>query len=335
MKRLSVVIMMLGCLLLNAPAMAQALIDSCTGTITSVRGSRVLTREELTDTSGLTIKKQVAYTQATPIGRLLPKTLYFDFYTSPSNADTLKPLVITVFGGAFVAGSRTYEDMIAWCIQLARHGYSAATIDYRLLPPTQFTTDNLIRAGYMAAQDVSTAVRYFKAHSDEYGIDTNRIFLLGNSAGSVAILHTLYMDEDERPQATLEPERLPGVHAMGDSLLQRHTPDVAGAILLWGAIFDTTMIDQDERTPLCMIHGQNDKVLPITSGYAFSKTFFPIVYGSKAIATKLTANGLSNYKIHIFDGKAHAFYFKHMAMFLLDPTLFSLCLDDALEFMNN
>ena len=147
MKRLSVVIMMLGCLLLNAPAMAQALVDSCTGTITSVRGSRVLTREELTNTSGLTIKTQITYAQATPIGRLQPKALCFDFYTLPSDADTLKPLVITVFGGAFVAGSRTYEDMIAWCVQLARRGYSAATIDYRLLPPSQFTTDNLIRAG--------------------------------------------------------------------------------------------------------------------------------------------------------------------------------------------
>ena len=203
--------------------------------------------QSLTDTSGLSIRTQITYTQATPIGRLQPKALCFDFYTLPSDADTLKPLVITVFGGAFVAGSRTYEDMIAWCVQLARRGYAAATIDYRLLPPSQFTTDNLIRAGYMAAQDVSTAVRYFKAHSDEYSIDTNRIFLLGNSAGSVAILHQLYMDEDERPQATLEPERLPAMHAMGDSLLRHHTPNVAGAVLLWGALFDTTMVDLDER----------------------------------------------------------------------------------------
>ena len=313
MKRLSIIIL-LGCLWLGTSAVAQ---------------------ESLTDTSGLSIRTQITYTQATPIGRLQPKALCFDFYTLPSDADTLKPLVITVFGGAFVAGSRTYEDMIAWCVQLARRGYSAATIDYRLLPPSQFTTDNLIRAGYMAAQDVSTAVRYFKAHSNEYGIDTNRIFLLGNSAGSVAILHQLYMDEDERPQATLEPERLPAMHAMGDSLLRRHTPDVAGAVLLWGALFDTTMIDLDERTPLCMIHGQNDKVLPKTSGYAFSKKFLPIVYGSESIATKLKANGFNNSELHIFSGEAHAFYFKYMAMFQLDPTKFNLCLDFALKFMNN
>ena len=289
--------------------------------------------QSLTDTSGLSIRTQIAYTQATPIGRLQPKTLYFDFYTLPGHADTLKPLVITVFGGAFVAGSRTYEDMIAWCVQLARRGYAAATIDYRLLPPSQFTTDNLIRAGYMAAQDVSTAVRYFKAHCNEYGIDTNRIFLLGNSAGSVAILHQLYMDEDERPQATLEPEPLPAMHAMGDSLLQRHTPDVAGAVLLWGALFDTTMIDLDERTPLCMIHGQNDKVLPVTSGYAFSKKFFPIVYGSQSIASRLNHLNINNYDLHIFPQEAHAFYFKYMAMFQLDPTKFNLCLEKAIDFM--
>ena len=298
-------------------------------------GIPAIAQPSLTDTSGLSIKTQIPYNEAAPIGKKLPQTLCFDFYTLPSNADTLKPLVITVFGGAFVAGSRTYEDMIAWCVQLARRGYSAATIDYRLLSPAQFTADNLIRTGYMAAQDVSAAVRYFKAHSAEYKIDTNRIFLLGNSAGSVAILHEIFMDDDERPQATLEPDRLPSMHAMGDSLLLRHNPDVAGAILLWGALFDTTMIDIDEQTPLCMIHGQNDKVLPITSGYAFSKKYFPIVYGSEAIATKLTANGFKNSELHIFSGEGHAFYFKYMAMFQLDPTKFNICLEKALKFMNN
>ena len=313
MKRLSIIIL-LGCLWLGSTALAQ---------------------QSLTDTSGLSIRTQITYTQATPIGRLQPKALCFDFYTHPSDADTLKPLVITVFGGAFVAGSRTYEDMIAWCVQLARRGYSAATIDYRLLPPSQFTADNLIRTGYMAAQDVSTAIRYFKAHSAEFKIDTNRIFLLGNSAGSVAILHEIFMDENERPQATVEPERLPSLHAMGDSLLLSHTPDVAGAILLWGALFDTTMIDLDEQTPLCLIHGQNDKVLPITSGNAFSKKYFPVVYGSQSISNRLLSLGNHNYELHLFAQEGHAFYFKYMAMFQLDPTKFNLCLEKAIDFMKN
>lgn len=284
----------------------------------------------LTDTSGLSIRLQQAYGKALPFGKKNAQTLYFDFYEQPTDNPTPKPLVITVFGGGFIAGTRTYEDMVAWCTHLARKGYAAASIDYRLLPAGQLTSDHLIKAGYMATQDVSSAIRYFKSHHQEYNIDTNQIFLLGNSAGSVAILHTIYMDEDERPQATLTPERLSPLHAEGDTT---HSPDVAGAILLWGSIFDTTMIDIDEQTPLCLIHGSQDKVLPIGAGNAFSKKYFPIVYGSESIAARLTSNGIKNFELHRFDHEAHAFYFKYLTMFQLDATKFNLCLNLALDFI--
>jgi carboxylesterase type B len=68
------------------------------------------------------------------------------------------------------------------------------------MPAHKFNAKGLVRTGYMAAQDVSAAVRFFKANADKYRIDTNRIFLLGQSAGAVAILHALYMTRTSVPQ---------------------------------------------------------------------------------------------------------------------------------------
>jgi acetyl esterase/lipase len=44
-----------------------------------------------------------------------------------------------------------------------------------------------------AYQDVQTAIRWVHAHADEYGIDPDRIYLIGNSSGShlVALAATL------------------------------------------------------------------------------------------------------------------------------------------------
>ena len=64
------------------------------------------------------------------------------------------------------------------------------------------SASSLIRSAYMAAQDVNSAIRFFKAHCLEYRIDTNNIFLLGNSAGSIAILNEIFLSNDERPSET-------------------------------------------------------------------------------------------------------------------------------------
>ena len=174
----------------------------------------------------------VPYAYAHYPGQDKAVNLCFDFYEPADSSDALRPLVITVFGGGFVFGSRDYEDMVEWCTRFAEIGCAAASIDYRLLPAKKFSSKELVRTGYMAAQDVSTAVRFFKANSEKYRIDTNRIFLLGQSAGAVAIIHALYMDEDERPSETRAYPELPPLHSQGNAEEKAQSFGVAGAILL-------------------------------------------------------------------------------------------------------
>ena len=254
----------------------------------------------------------IPYSSAVKEGDTLPTTLYLDFYEPVGDTLPKRPLVITVFGGAFVAGSRDFIDMQEYCTRLAQHGYAAASIDYRLLSIWNLNQTSLIRDAYMAAQDVSSAIRFFKYHYDEYRIDTEQVFLLGNSAGSIAILCELFMDEDERPAETFEEPDLGSMHSSGFEEYAGFSPAVAGAVPQWGGVMDLDVIDEEEYVPLCMLHGTNDTNVPYDSGYCYNGMLpgvMPYMYGSHPIAGRLDEIGITDYEFHSFEGEGHAFYF--------------------------
>jgi hypothetical protein len=243
--------------------------------------------------------------------------------------------VITVFGGAFVAGSRDYADMVEYCTRLAKHGYVAASIDYRLLSIWNLNATALIRDAYMAAQDVSAAIRFFKYHCEEYGIDTEQIFLLGNSAGSIAILCELFMDEDERPAETFEEPDLGPMNSSGFDEYAGFSPAVAGAIPQWGGVMDLNVISEEEYVPLCMIHGTDDTNVPYDSGYCYNGMLpgvMPYMYGSHPIAGRLNEIGITDYEFHSFEGEGHAFYFIPVVYTLIEEK-FDTCFSIARDFL--
>jgi acetyl esterase len=84
------------------------------------------------------------------------------------------PAAIIVHGGGWVRGDRRI-DVEPLFEPLSQAGLAWFSISYRL------ATD-VTRFG-VAIDDVQSAVRYVKAHADEYNIDPNRIALIGESAG--------------------------------------------------------------------------------------------------------------------------------------------------------
>lgn len=82
------------------------------------------------------------------------------------------PAVLAIHGGGFRAGSR--KGYQATCLALAQHGYLCAAADYRLAPAAPFPA---------AVYDVKAAVRYLRANASKLGIDTNKIGVMGGSAG--------------------------------------------------------------------------------------------------------------------------------------------------------
>ena len=276
----------------------------------------------------------IPFSSATAEGASSPSTLYFDFYEPSGDTLAARPLVITVFGGAFVAGSRDYVDMKAYGERLAKYGYAVASIDYRLLPLTSISATSLIRTAYMASQDVSAAIRFFKAFASDYRIDTSNIFLLGNSAGTIAILHEVFMTEEERPNETFASPDLGSIHSSGYDEYAGFSPNVAGVLAQWGGVMDVHVIDSAEYVPLCLIHGTNDNVVPFDSGYCYSSLaalLMPYMYGSHSIANHLSTLGIHNYELHPFEGEGHCFYIWGLNILLDDK--FDTCFNIIRNFL--
>jgi acetyl esterase/lipase len=98
-----------------------------------------------------------------------------------------RPAVLTVHGGGGVFGSRT-EDAY-WAQWLAEEGYVVFSIDYRLGPPLRWRD---------ATGDVKCAVGWVAENAARYGVDPDRIALLGHSAGGLLALLAAYTEGDPR-----------------------------------------------------------------------------------------------------------------------------------------
>jgi len=101
----------------------------------------------------------------------------------PASGEGPFPLVVCIHGGAWCSGSRS--DYFGAIQNLARHGYAAASVDYRLAPESRFPAQ---------VEDVKCAVRYLRAHAAELRIDPRRVGALGDSAGGHLALLLGLMD---------------------------------------------------------------------------------------------------------------------------------------------
>ncbi len=130
-----------------------------------------------------------------------------------------RPLLILIHGGAFLYGHKDDPSIVDLCIQFARRGYVTASINYRkgFVSDDQAhncnfenyscvfasDTEEWERAYYRAVQDAKGALRYMVNRNVEYRIDTNNVFIAGESAGGFLALGAALLDsESERPAAT-------------------------------------------------------------------------------------------------------------------------------------
>jgi len=91
----------------------------------------------------------------------------------PAGVTSATPLIIHIHGGAFMMGGKGVSEQPSF-LNLFNNGYICADINYRL------SGDSIWPAQIF---DCKAAVRFLKAHADQYFIDTCRIGLIGESAG--------------------------------------------------------------------------------------------------------------------------------------------------------
>ena len=139
--------------------------DSTSIVIAAPRGPQIQT-----GSVGVAAHTDVVYTTREDAeGRKLPLRLDLLVPETPG----AKPLVVYVPGGGFVAANK--EMALERRTYLAEAGYAVASVEYRTV---------LNGATYReAVADAKSAIRFLRAHGDEYGIDTSKVAIWGESAG--------------------------------------------------------------------------------------------------------------------------------------------------------
>jgi acetyl esterase/lipase len=88
-----------------------------------------------------------------------------------------QPVLLFVHGGGFIAGdkhadgSAFYSTIGAWA---AKNGFAGVNMTYRLAPEYPWPA---------GSEDIRKAIEFIQSEGNDYGLDANNLFLMGQSAG--------------------------------------------------------------------------------------------------------------------------------------------------------
>ncbi|TDN39768.1 hypothetical protein E4631_09175 [Hymenobacter sp. UV11] len=258
--------------------------------------------------AAVTVTKDVAYGAATTyLGTT--QQLLLDLYQPTGDTVKRRPLIIFAHQGGFVTGSRIDDYMVSICTRMARLGYVAASIEYRLgFPLTGIArpadTVGVAQAAIRAMQDMRAAVRFFRqdaATAKAYRVHSSYIVVGGSSAGAFAALETGYLDKASEVPAYVGLAALGGIEGNGGNAA--YSSAVAAVLNLSGATENPSIIEAG-NAPLCSVHGTFDATVPYLQGKIGSLLPPKYVYGSGRLNPRATAVGIRN-TLRTFKGAGH------------------------------
>jgi dienelactone hydrolase len=202
----------------------------------------------------------ITYGSATGINNQ-PVTLRLHVFTPAGDQVAGRPLIIFIHGGGFTTGNLDDPRILAQCERFARRGYVTASVQYRLGLESN-TMISYFEANLRGAQDIRAAIRFMRSNAQTYGVNPNRIFLAGQSAGGYVALAAAYLDKvnEYTPGANIQRWGQPE----GNSNSIQASSAITAVVNLWGAIIDTNWIESG-NVPVASLHGTNDATVPHTS----------------------------------------------------------------------
>lgn len=204
---------------------------------------------------------------------------HMDAYLPPASFQRPRPAVIYIHGGGWHGGSRGDARAQEFCRALAGQGYAAFSIDYLLntirKEPDGKTTITSV-AWPQNFIDSKTAVRFIRKYADAYGIDPDRIAVMGASAGAhLAMLVAATKDDPAWNQRGLYPEESNEIAAVIQfygrfDVTRDRRPQFAGTT---PEETEANVVAASPAThltarmpPVLAIQGEDDKVVPVSYG---------------------------------------------------------------------
>ena len=86
---------------------------------------------------------------------------------------TVKPTIVNIHGGAWVYGTKEVYQF--YCMSLAQRGFTVVNFNYRLAPENKYPTP---------LTDINQVFCFLKEKGAEYYVDTDNLFVVGDSAGA-------------------------------------------------------------------------------------------------------------------------------------------------------
>lgn len=232
-----------------------------------------LVAEAQTPPSNVVVEKDLVYGQSDGVDLKLDLAI-------PANLSAPAPALVCIHGGGWQTGSK--DGYAPYLSQFAAFGYVAAAVEYRMLPKYRWPSQ---------IEDVKCAVRFLRAHANEFNIDPNKIGAIGDSAGGHLALLLGLMDPKDglegtggaagsssKVQAVVnlfgptdlhvwralpegEPAMLQEFGKTSDQLLADlvGTPDRAAPVVAQAS--PVTYIDKDDP-PVLTFHGTKDPIVP-------------------------------------------------------------------------
>jgi acetyl esterase/lipase len=225
------------------------------------------------------------------------RPLRLDLYRQAA-AGSPRPLVVYVHGGGWQSGhtrhSGAFENWPEVLASLARRGYVVASLEYRLSGEAPFPA---------AIHDVKNAIKWLRASAAKYAINPQQVVIWGGSAGG---------------QLAALAATSCGVKALATAALETQSDCVQG-LVAWYGVFEIAPIPEPARNvseptspmgkylgcapgkcvdvaalaspvthvdskdpPALLIHGELDRVVPVSQSRAFDKAL-----KAKGIASEL------------------------------------------------
>lgn len=207
-----------------------------------------------------------------------------DLYLPEAKSDKPNPLIVYIHGGGWEAGSKDQADVLVGLIK-GGTPYAGASLNYRLTDQAQWPAQ---------IYDCKAAIRWLRAHAQEYNLDPDKIAVFGISAGGhlVSMLGVTggvkelegdlgkHLDQSSRVSCVLDfcgPSDFLTFGGKG-SIIDPDDPKGAMAKLIGGPLKDrqevvrqaspVTYITPDDA-PFLIIHGDKDTLVPYSQATEF------------------------------------------------------------------
>ncbi len=209
--------------------------------------------------------------------------IYFPPNHDPKTAKV--PGVILFHGGGWSGGN--LKQFRAACEYFASRGLVTATVSYRMLTKAEAAK---LPAGEtrkrVCITDAKSAIRWFKTHAEELGLDPQRVITGGGSAGGhVSVLATLN----------------PGLNDPADST------DIDTSVVAYLLFNPAFAADDSQDSEVDVLRYLKADLAPAIAFFGTKDTW---KVGWDAAHKKLKALGNTKTELHLAEGQAHSFFNK-------------------------